>query len=135
MLLQVFAFVRKMKSLEKCARMGCLISEVCQVVVAVLLESFYSARQQFKEEEARENTARSRKEATLKAINAKEEAILAGNQVEDPSAVFNVAVLEAAAELQLDPLMEKLADGFDTWGSLTRRIDALFERHANHLNS
>lgn len=97
--------------------------------MAVLLESFYSARQQFKEEEARENAARSRTEATLKAIKAKEEAKRAENPVEDPSAIFNAAVLEAAAELQLDPLMERLADGFDTGGSLIRRIDTLFERY------
>jgi hypothetical protein len=115
-------------------------------VVAVLLESFFSARQHYKEVEARENAAKMRLEATTRAIEAKkeenirakmeataQETVEANNEAQireddEPAAIWNRAVLEAAADLQMDPLMEKLADGFDTGGDLIRRIDALFDR-------
>lgn len=107
-----------------------------QVVVAVLLESFYSARQHFKEEEARIQTERDRKQAARDARDARARAASgmvdvtgAESNVEDQrAAVLEAAELEAAAELQLDPLMEKLADGFDTGVDLSRRIDTLFDR-------
>ena len=82
-----------------------------QVVVAVLLEAFYTARAQYKEEEARIAAAQAR-EDTAKQL--KEEREKSG----DPSGV----------NLQLSPLLERLSDGFDTGGSLIRRIDALFDR-------
>ena len=81
------------------------------MVVAVLLEAFYTARAQYKEEEARIAAAQAR-EDTAKQL--KEEREKSG----DPSGV----------NLQLSPLLERLSDGFDTGGSLIRRIDALFDR-------
>ena len=81
------------------------------MVVAVLLEAFYTARAQYKEEEARIAAAQAR-EDTAKQL--KEEREKSG----DPSGV----------NLQLSPLLERLSDGFDTCGSLIRRIDALFDR-------
>jgi hypothetical protein len=108
-----------------------------QVVVAVLLESFFSARQHYKEVEALENASKMRQEATIWAIQAKKEEKLREKMEakaretgadDEAAAIWNEAVLETAAELRLDSLMEKLADGFDTGGDLIRRIDALFDR-------
>ncbi len=53
---------------------------------------------------------------------------------DEAAAIWNEAVLETAAELRLDSLMEKLADGFDTGGDLIRRIDALFDRQILSCN-
>ncbi len=123
-----------------------------QVVVAVLLESFYAARQQFKEQEARESAAESRAAAAKARVAAAEDAelarlneeavttangdpISAGGSLAPQGAVEAQMALKkvttaalAAAELQLDPLLEKLAAGFDTAGSLGSRIDMLFDR-------
>ena len=128
-----------------------------QVVVAVLLESFYAARQQFKEKEARASAAEARSDAAKNAVLARaaEEEARANavppasgdphladvndSDAPEPSGVVvaaDVAFKRAAAakaavaELQLDPLLEKLAAGFDTASSLARRIDMLFDRPA-----
>ncbi len=124
-----------------------------QVVVAVLLESFYAARQQFKEKEARVSAAEARsvaaKNAELARLAEEEARAKAMHQtVGDPkmsdgdgtskqrrvSVAANVVEMRAAAasaavaELQLDPLLEKLVAGFDTASSLGHRIDMLFDR-------
>jgi hypothetical protein len=122
-----------------------------QVVVAVLLESFYAARQQFKEKEARVSAAEARsvaaKDAELALLAEEEASAKAMPQiVGDPKmsdgdgtseqrgvvVAADVALMRAAAatvaELQLEPLLEKLVAGFDTARSLSHRIDMLFDR-------
>jgi hypothetical protein len=127
------------------------------VVVAVLLESFYAARQQFKEKEARTSAAEARSAAAKNAELARaaeeearvntlpsssghpELADADGDTTPLPhgvSVAADVAFKRAAAakaavaELQLDPLLEKLSAGFDTACSLGHRIDMLFDRPA-----
>ena len=88
-----------------------------QVVVAVMLDSFYTARQKFREEAACE--------AALVARYGSYAVATAG----DSSAVIAKA---AAADRPLDPLLEELASSCDSDQALRLRINLLFERLNPH---
>jgi hypothetical protein len=79
-----------------------------------MLESFYSARQQFREEEAREAAFAARNSAVA-ATHAHEE---------EAQAVIDLA---NAADRPLDPVLEEIAMGCDSYNALKARLDHVFE--------
>ncbi len=92
-----------------------------QVVVAVMLESFYSARQQYQEEEAIQASLK------IKHELQKEAAILDAANENTPKPNYSLNLYP------LDPILEDLAKSCDTSSGLRQKLEAFFVWYALKL--